>query len=192
MHLKDCLCALIPKLTIQTRVIVVMHHREWNKPTSTARLFALASPSCEIRLRGRKDVPFDSTGIVTPERRILLLQPREGAEILDQSLLARDPRPVTLVVPDGSWRQADKISAREPVLQSLPAVALPDMGPSQYQLRNESRKGGLATFEAIARALRILEGEAVYAPLNTLFTEMVERTLATRRSGASRGRPAAP
>ena len=191
MHLEDCLCSRIPQLDIQTRVVVVMHHREWLKPSSTARLFALASPRCEIRIRGRRDLPFDSSGIVTPERRTLLLHPGKDALVLDTSLVAADPRPITLVVPDGSWRQADKIAQREPVLKALPTVVLPDMGPSRYRLRNEPREGGLATFEAIARALRILEGEATYAALDALFTEMVERTLATRSPGASRGTPTA-
>ena len=59
------------------------------------------------------------------------------------------------------------------------------MGPTQYQLRNEPKTGGLGTFEAMARALRIIEGEAPYQALNTLFLTMVERTLATR------GQPAA-
>ena len=180
MHSQDCLCALIPRLDLKTRIVVVMHHREWSKPTATAPLFSLTAPSCEIRLRGRKDQPFSADGIVTPERRTLLLYPSEDAQLLTQDLVDQDPRPITLVVPDGSWRQAAKSTQREPVLQTLPRVTLPDMGPTRYRLRNEPKPGGLGTFEAIARALRIVEGEEVYQALNNLFTAMVERTLATR------------
>ncbi len=72
------------------------------------------------------------------------------------------------------------MTQREPVLKGLTKVILPDMGPTRYRLRNEPKAGGLATFEAIARALRILEGEKVYQALDVLFTAMVERTLATR------------
>ena len=95
-------------------------------------------------------------------------------------LVAESPEPITLVVPDGSWRQAAKSTQREPALKSLPRVTLPDMGPTRYRLRHEPKSGGLGTFEAIARALRIIEGEEVYAALDKLFTTMVERTLATR------------
>jgi DTW domain-containing protein YfiP len=180
MHTKECLCALIPRLEFKTRIVVVMHYREWSKTTATAPLFALAAPSCEIRLRGRKEAPFDAEGIILPERRTLLLYPSEDAEELSPSLIAEDPRPITLVVPDGSWRQASKIAQREPTLQNLSQVVLPDMGPSRYRLRNEPKEGGLSTFEAMARALRVLEGEAIYQRLDTLFTTMVERTLSTR------------
>jgi len=180
MHSRDCICSLIPRLQLQTRVVVVMHHREWSKPTASAPLFAQVASSCEIRLRGRKDVPFDASGIVVPERRTLLLYPSEDARVLSPELVAEDPRPITLVVPDGSWRQAAKITQREPALQGLTRVVPADMGPSRYRLRHEPKPGGLGTFEAIARALRILEGEEVYAGLDALFTTMVERTLATR------------
>jgi len=46
-------------------------------------------------------------------------------------------------------------------------------------LRSENREGGLATLEAIARALRILEpeGEAIEAAMLDVFRIMVDRTL---------------
>ena len=100
MHVDDCICALIPKLNLETKVIVVMHHREWRKPTATAPLFAQAAPNCEIRLRGRQGVPLDTTGIVVPERQSFLLYPGGNAKILSRELIHLDGRPVTLVVPD--------------------------------------------------------------------------------------------
>ena len=185
MHREDCLCALVPRLDLKTRVVVIMHCREWKRPTASAPLFTLAAPNSEIRLRGRKDMPFDDKGIVVPDRRTWLLYPGENATVLSPDLVQEDPRPVTLVVPDGSWRQASKVGQREPVLAGVSQIVLPDMGPSSYRLRNEPKEGGLSTFEAIARALRILEGEAVYTVLEDLFQTMVERTLATRRGVVS-------
>jgi DTW domain-containing protein YfiP len=181
MHRDDCLCALVPRLDLKTRVVVIMHCREWKRPTASAPLFILAAPNSEIRLRGRKDMPFDDKGIVVPDRRTWLLYPGGNATVLSPDLVQEDPRPVTLVVPDGSWRQASKVGQREPALAGVSQIVLPDMGPSSYRLRNEPKEGGLSTFEAISRALRILEGEAVYAVLEDLFQTMVERTLATRR-----------
>jgi DTW domain-containing protein YfiP len=187
MHIKDCICALIPQLDLQTRVVVIMHYREWSKPTASAPLIALADPRSEIRLRGEKDVPFDHHGLVLEAHQTLLLYPAEDAQVLSRELVAQDPRPVTLVVPDGTWGQASRMVKREPALQGLPRVVLPDMGPSRYRLRHEPKHGGLGTFEAIARALRILEGEDVYQRLNAPFEAMVERTLATR--GRASGLP---
>ena len=58
-------------------------------------------------------------------------------------------------------------------------MTLPTGDPSVYRLRSEPREGGLATFEAIVRALCILEGERAAELEQTmlkLFNIMVERT----------------
>jgi DTW domain-containing protein YfiP len=180
MHLANCLCSSLSTIDLPTRIVVIMHHREWPKPTSTARLFALAYSNCEIRIRGEKESPFEPDGVLQADKQNLLLFPSEDAQILSSDLVAKDPRPVNLIVPDGSWRQANKMGQREPILRNLPRVVLPDMGPSRYKLRNEPQPGGLATFEAMARAIRILENEDAYLTLQKLFETMVERTLATR------------
>jgi DTW domain-containing protein YfiP len=52
--------------------------------------------------------------------------------------------------------------------------------PTEYRLRLENRPGGLATFEAIARALGIIEGENIQAEMEAAFKLKVERTLWAR------------
>jgi DTW domain-containing protein YfiP len=176
-------CRFIPEVDVATRVVVVMHYREWHKTTATAPLMALAVPSCEIRLRGRRGKPFIAEGLCDPERRSLVLFPSDDAEVLTPELIARDPRPVTLVVPDGNWRQAARAVRREPALSGLPRVVLPRLGKTRYRLREEHHEDGLATYEAIARALGILEGSELQRALEGLFEAMVEATLATRGCG---------
>jgi DTW domain-containing protein len=111
---------------------------------------------------------------------------------------AGSDRPIVLVVPDGNWRQAGKMRRRVPGLAELPRVSLPAMPPTAYRLRAELREGGLATLEAIAGALAILEGErgpAIEAALLAVFRVMVDRTLwsrgALRDSEVTGGVPAA-
>jgi DTW domain-containing protein YfiP len=85
-----------------------------------------------------------------------------------------------MIVPDGSWRQASKARRRIPGLDAAECVTLPPGPPTRYRLRREPKDGGLATFEAIARVLGILESAAVQAELEAFFERMVETTLATR------------
>ena len=94
--------------------------------------------------------------------------------------VAQDPRPITLIVPDGTWSQARRIPKRIPRLSEVPAVTLPSDMPSQYKLRHEPIPNGLATYEAIARSLGVIEGLEVRRALETPFQEMVARTWHTR------------
>lgn len=89
---------------------------------------------------------------------------------------ASSSRPIVLIVPDGSWHQARALQESAP-LRRHPCVTLPPLGPSEYRLRSEPQIGGLATFEAIARALKILEGDATSSAMLDVFRVMVERTL---------------
>ena len=178
MHEALCVCALAPELQIATRVLVVMHRREASMTTATAHLAALClGPQCQIWKRGApgSEVPSDLVhGAGAP----LLLFPSDDAEVLSKEMLP--PGPVTLIVPDGSWRQAAKVSKREPALRDVRRVVLPDLGPTRYWLRSRNRPNGLATLEAISRALGIIEGPEIQRTLDVLFDTMVDRTLSTR------------
>jgi DTW domain-containing protein YfiP len=110
----------------------------------------------------------------------LLLYPSEKAEVLTPEYLSKISRPITLIVPDGSWRQASKVAKRESLLEDVPHVKVFKGSESQYKLRREPKFSGLATFEAIALALGAIEGEETQQRLESVFLKMVERTLKSR------------
>jgi len=180
MHLALCLCAQIPRLALATKLVLIMHHRELPRTTASGPLALRALPNSELHVHGQRDAPLDLNALHTQGRRVALLFPSEDATPLSAAWLARDPRPVTLVVPDGNWRQASRAARRVPGLERAERVGLPPGPPSQYGLRHEPRAEGLATFEAIARALGVLESSAVQQQLEALFARMVGATLSTR------------
>ena len=69
---------------------------------------------------------------------------------------------------------------RLPGLAHGEMVRLPEGVPTAWGIRRESQVEGLGTFEAIARALGIIESPAVQSGLEALFRLMVERTIQTR------------
>jgi len=170
-------------LDLATRLVVIMHRREHFKTSATASLAIESLPNSALWLHGYEDNLVDISSELVDDRRILLLFPSEEARILTPELVAEDPRPVTLVVPDGNWRQASKMSRRIPTLNGLDQVKLAPGPPSRYFLRSEPRAEGMATFEAIARAYGVLESVEVQRELEAVFEVMVRRTLMTRRNG---------
>jgi len=177
MHGSLCVCALIPRIETRTRLVLVIHRIEDRKPTNTGRLAAECLTNSEIVVRGHEQQP--SAPFVTPPgSQAVLLFPQ--ADAIPIALFAASPRPVTLVVPDGTWRQASKVRNRVPALRDVPCVSLPPDEPSTYRLRHEAHAHGLATMEAIARAMGILEGEPVRRALERVFRAVVERTLWSR------------
>jgi DTW domain-containing protein YfiP len=155
----------------------MIHRFEARKPSNTGRLAAECLPNSEVLVRGHEgapSAPFTVDGVRTP----VFLFPHEEARPLAD--FAASSEPVTLIVPDGTWRQASKVRQRVPGLRDIPCVSLPHDAPSIYRLRSEAHGHGLATIEAIARAMGILEGPHVRHALEHVFRAMVERTLWAR------------
>ena len=180
MHCELCLCAELPRLELLTRVVLIMHHRELSKTTATGPLALLALAGARLCVHGEQGTPLDLRAEHEPARRVMLLFPREDAKLLTPELLAQDRRPVTLLVPDGNWRQASRAARRIPGMAEAECVVLAPGPPTRYRLRHEPKPGGLATFEAIARALGVLESAAAQQQLEALFDRMVSATLSTR------------
>ena len=172
-----CLCPSIPVYDLATRLVLVMHYRELPKTTSTGPLALVTLPNSELRVQGYRDQILDFSDLDVPERRTLLLYPGDDVPVLCRSYLDHDPRPVTLVVPDGTWSQASRMGKRLPGLDHAEMVRLPEGPRTQWGIRREPHPHGLATFEAIARAFGIIESSAVQSGMEDLFLLMVERTL---------------
>jgi tRNA pseudouridine65 synthase len=170
------LCAEVPRLEVSTEVVLVMHYREVPKTTATGPLALRALSRGTLLVHGKADERLDLNPLFDQGRRVLLLYPSDDAVPLDQVVADGDPRPFTLVVPDGNWRQAQRAAKRLPGLERAERVFLPSGRPTEWGLRHEPKAGGLATFEAIARALGVLESSEVQTRLEALFHRMVEDT----------------
>ena len=85
-----------------------------------------------------------------------------------------DPPPEAVVVLDGTWGQARRMSHRIPGLHTLPRFSPPPAAVAPRRVRKPPHPGGMATIEAIARAVAVLEGAGPAAKLDVLFDAMVE------------------
>ncbi|MBL8858771.1 MAG: DTW domain-containing protein [Planctomycetes bacterium] len=178
MHVHACLCDELRPREVATRVVVLRHRKEAHKTTNTGRLVPLMLAGSELRAFGERHDVLSASNLIDPARNTLLLYPGKNSRELCAADAARSP--VKLIVPDANWRRAFKLTTREPALAALPRVHLPEGAPSIYRLRRHTDPRFLATFEAVARALGILEGAEVEAHLMRVFALMVERTLHSR------------
>ncbi|EYF03348.1 tRNA-uridine aminocarboxypropyltransferase [Chondromyces apiculatus] len=175
-----CLCAALRDLTVtpRTQLALLMHPSERFKSTSTGRLLTRVMPTLHLRLRGTPGLPPPPP---LPEARRLVLFPDPTAPVLTADMAASGP--VVLLVPDGTWRQARRITQRDPDACLAERVNLPPGLSSRYGLRRNPRPDTLSTFEAAACALGILEGEAIETRLMEAFDLWVERSKHLRDHG---------
>jgi DTW domain-containing protein YfiP len=165
-----CLCGEVPTIATRTRIVIVRHHRELHRSSNTGRLAALALANSAL-------VDLDDAGraALPPLEDAWLLFP-EGPEPT-----AGRPPPRQLVVLDATWSQARRMYRKIPGLLGLPTLRLTGAPTPAARLRASPAPGQVSTIEAIAHALRQLEGEVAAAPLEALFATAVARAAAAGR-----------
>jgi DTW domain-containing protein len=177
---ESCLCAALPRIELATKVCLVIHHRELTRSSNTGLLAARALVNSEVRVRGADRETLDLKNLVMPQYRTFMLYPSRDALDLDYALAVNDARPIQLIVPDGTWRQARKLHSRHAELNDIARVQVNVPGDSGFQLRAQSQPGRMATLQAIAHALGVIEGSWVRDQLMKLYHAKVERTLIGR------------
>lgn len=176
----SCLCDVVPRIELRTKVCLVIHHRELSRSSNTGLLALRALVNSEMRIRGEGREALDLKDLITLQYRTFLFYPSGDAAELDQALVMQESKPIQLLVPDGTWRQARKIHSRHLELRNLPRVKISKPNNSTFQLRAQSRPERMATLQAIAQGLGIIEGDPVRAQLMKLYYAKIDRTLTAR------------
>lgn len=159
-----------------------MHVFELKKPSNSARLLPVCLKNAELLVRGEKDRPMNTESLRDPERELWVLFPSDDSEPLTSELVAAARKPITLVVPDGTWPQARRIPNRVAELKTARRVRLADAAPATMRLRHHPDPNRMSTAEAVARALMVLEGEAVGRHVEATFRQFATKLLKARGS----------
>lgn len=175
-----CICAAIPRVQIKTRVCLVIHTSELTRRTNTGLLAMKALMNSEIRVRGKTTDALDLSDLLISQYRTWLLYPSRDAVELTPELVGREEPPIQLIVPDGNWRQAGKVHYRHRELRNVQRVMISAPNTSKFRLRHQHRREGMATLQAIAHALGVIEGDVVKTELMKLYQLKLRQTLAVR------------
>ncbi|TNE43233.1 MAG: DTW domain-containing protein [Deltaproteobacteria bacterium] len=198
-----CLCDRIPRVDTEMHIVIVRHFKEIYKTSNSARLASLALPNSTLLDFGVRGQTMD-TSALEGEGVFLLFPTNDGtsgilnmggehpeAEEVDASAdvaphaagtAVVPSKPKTLVVLDGSWRQARRMSRRITELRHLPRVSLLPASDDTERIRKPPHAWTMATLEAIARAVAMFEGDDKGEQLDQLFLDMVQHFRAMRRS----------
>lgn len=180
MHKSVCICGAIPSLVLKTRITLVIHAKELKRTTNTGRLAVKSLTNSEMIVRGLDHTPLDLSGLINPAYRTMMYYPADDALELNAQLVNESPLPIHLIVPDGNWRQASKVHYRHHELKDIPRVKISTPNVARAHIRAESTEAGMATLEAIAQALTIIEGEEVGKKLMDLYQQKLVTTLRGR------------
>lgn len=180
LHKDRCICGHLPNLRLKTKITLVVHVKELKRTTNTGRLALSALTNSEMRIRGEEFKTLDLSDTLSPAYRTLLFYPSDNAVELDHKLVTDCSLPIQLIVPDGNWRQASKVHYRHHELKDIQRVKISTPNTEGMHMRAETTDAGMATLEAIAHALGIIEGSEVKDVLMKFYRMKLEGTLKGR------------
>ncbi|CAM9994508.1 unnamed protein product [Lampetra planeri] len=182
---KVCLCPFLPAhpLEVSTRLYIVQHPAEESRVLRTVPLLAacLSAHACTV-LVGRRfpEDRFPELAQVCRSPNTLVLYPGPDASRVPTPSSVNGAVPLfTLVLIDGTWRQAKDMFERNRLLHIPRRVELRESRDSQYVIRSQPRGSCLSTLECAAFALAALERdpsihETLLRPLRGLCSFQLE------------------
>jgi DTW domain-containing protein YfiP len=188
-----CYCAFITPLENRNRVLILRHPRERDVGIGTARMAFLSLKNASLHT----DVDFSQDPLVCETiaaGNAYVLFPDAKAIPVETATF---PHPITLIVLDGTWWQAEKLLRANPALRALPKLCMTPHAPSFYgQVRAEPAEDFVGTIEAIAHVLGYLEGDrerfqTMLRPLRVMVEQQLyfAKVIAEGRHRLPMGRP---
>lgn len=175
-----CICEQLPRLTNRIPVTIIRHVREHRKSTNTARLARQVLSQCKILDYGDRDYPLapgqlpESGYLLFPEALDSSGKPDpNGPQVHDLALGPPADPCQHLILLDGTWSQARRMSHRIPSVARLPRLSFSHI-PARPRLRRPPTAHTSATLEALAYALGCLENHLLGDALLQVFDTFVE------------------
>lgn len=151
-----CICSHINTVDTSLNIIIIQHEKEAYHAKNTARLISLCIPTSRIILTNdvqamqnlEKECSFEHTALIYPS---------ETSEPLESTATARLNQFSTLLLIDGSWKQAFGMVKQNPWLAALPTFHFTSAPESNYVIRHTKLEHALSTLEAAAYAISCVE-----------------------------------
>ncbi|HHF2916051.1 tRNA-uridine aminocarboxypropyltransferase [Vibrio chemaguriensis] len=152
----NCMCSLVPKLTSEHNILLLMHPNELTRDTNTGQLLEQCQLNIERVIWDRKQPPAELLArLADLSLYPVLLFPSEESVTLEHVALQsqQQTKNPLFIILDATWQEARKMINKSRWLESIPTMALSASADSQYQLRRNQQQGNLCTFEVAAHLL---------------------------------------
>ncbi|HHB1594234.1 TPA: tRNA-uridine aminocarboxypropyltransferase [Vibrio campbellii] len=174
----NCICSLLPKLSSEHSLMLLMHPNELTRDTNTGKLLAQCQLSVTQVVWDRKTPPAElSETLANPSLLPVLLFPSEESltlEQVQQQSNEQSRRPLYIIL-DATWQEARKMINKSRWLESIAMMGLATQADSQYQLRRNQQEGNLCTFEVAAQLLEQLGEEQNQKQMLNFFEQYLPR-----------------
>lgn len=192
LGVQTCICSWRIRTSSPIEFVLIMHRDEVYKPTNTGRLLADIFPNqCRAFLWQRTQPDQKLLGIINDSNRqcMLVFPPSPNANSFSgaELQLRANGKTPTLILLDGTWKQASKMAAQGAWLHNIPRIDLTAIlaqtnthQAGSYLLRQSNDEQRLSTAEAAALSVGELGESLICEHILDYFTVFNEHYASTR------------
>ena len=169
----NCICSLLPNLSSEHSIMLLMHPNELARNTNTGKLLQQCKLKVKQAIWDRKQPPSELiTHLEDSSLYPVLLFPSKESLTLEQvaEQSQQQSRKPLFIILDATWQEARKMINKSRWLENVPMMGIATQGDSHYQLRRNQQQGNLCTFEIAAQLLGQLGEEDNQQQMQDFFT----------------------
>ncbi|RJX65290.1 DTW domain-containing protein [Vibrio sinensis] len=173
----QCVCTLLPTITIPAHIALLMHENEYQRETNTGQWLAKSISTTTVHRWNRTEPCEDLLTLINnPSYVPFLLFPSDESQSVEHcQQLSKQQNAIPLfIVLDGTWQEAKKMLRKSLWLQALPQVHITPKAASTYQLRRNQGEGHLCTLEVGSEIVRALGQEKEAQQLMAFFEHYMQ------------------
>lgn len=152
-----CVCAAVFPLKNDTNVVILQHPKEATHAKNTVKLLALCLQNIFV-FKGVDRDDFKPAMQFIKQHHCVVVYPCENSVSIQDLSINVDTPLDTIILLDGSWRQAYAIWSANEWLHTLPVLKLsPCNAKTDYVIRSAPFEHSMSTLEAVAQTLEQIE-----------------------------------
>ncbi len=156
--LSSCMCQHVKPIATQTKFVILMHPKEFQKvKNGTGHLTHLSLSNSELYIgvdfREHKRV---NALIDDSNKLCYVLYPGEDSLHLNKKKIECEGRELVIFIIDATWSTAQKLLKVSSNLQVLPKLSFTHTKSSQFQIKQQPQEAYLSTIESTLTILELL------------------------------------
>ena len=154
----SCMCHYITPLQTQTKFVILMHNKEFQKTKNGTGIFSHLSLTNSELFVG---IDFSDNARINEivsdaNNRCYILYPGEKSILINEEHIQEEGKTTVLFLIDSTWACAKKIMRVSRNIKHLPRVSFYHDRPSAFHIKEQPHEVCLSTMESIHTVLSLL------------------------------------
>lgn len=149
-----CVCGAVTHLDLTINVVVLQHEKEAGHAKNTIKLACLVSPSIQLVSTSSRSQVNEVLEELSADCTLVLFPSSHSKSV--ESIAAKENDIKTIIIIDGTWKQAYSIWQKYPKLHNFTQGHFDSLPRKAYRIRKSKKDYQLSSIEALGYCISLI------------------------------------